>query len=94
MSLWLILAAIVLFVLLIVLEGRRQSRKLGAGHKSSGRGGTLMGVGILELQGHLQPDRKVEVIQQDLRDADRINPIYRPGQSGDDDGEEKKGGAK
>lgn len=39
-----------------MLEGKRQERKYGR----SGRG-TMMRTGVLELQRHLQPDRKVEI---------------------------------
>ncbi len=52
---WL-LVAIVALVLFVILEGKRQERKYGR----SGRG-TLMRTGLLELQRHLQPERKVEI---------------------------------
>lgn len=53
---WLLIgiAALVLFV---ILEGKRQERKYGR----PGRG-TLMRTGLLELQRHLQPERKVEIL--------------------------------
>ena len=79
-------ALIAVVVTLIVLEGRRQARKLGEEYKGS-TGTDLMGAGMLELQGHLQPDRKVEVIREERRDADRVNPVYRPGHPGEGDGE-------
>ena len=56
----LLLAAGVAFALLVLAEGRRQSRKHG---RASGRPG-LAGAGMLELQRHLQPDRKVEVLRR------------------------------
>jgi hypothetical protein len=52
-----ILAASFLLVLLVVLEGKRQERKYGR----SGRAG-LMRTGLLELQRHLEPERKVEIL--------------------------------
>ena len=55
---WLVIFAAVV-VALVLGEGWRQRRKYGA---PSGRP-NLIGAGFLELQGHLQPDRKVEVMQ-------------------------------
>lgn len=52
---WL-LVAVAALVLFVILEGKRQERKYGR----SGRG-TLMRTGLLELQRHLQPERKVEI---------------------------------
>ncbi len=52
---WL-LVAIAALVLFVILEGKRQERKYGR----TGRG-TLMRTGLLELQRHLQPERKVEI---------------------------------
>ena len=43
---------------------------------------------MLELQKHLQPDRKVEVMMEEMKDRDRVNPAYRPAQPGDRDPEE------
>lgn len=53
---WLLvaLAALVVFVM---LEGKRQERKYGR----SGRG-TMMRAGLMDLQRHLEPERKVEII--------------------------------
>lgn len=53
---WLLLAVAAL-VFFVMLEGKRQERKYGR----SGRG-TLARTGVLELQRHLQPDRKVEIL--------------------------------
>jgi hypothetical protein len=48
-----------------------------------------MGTGMLELQGHLQPDRKVEFLKEDMRDKDRVNPAYRLGSVADDKPDEE-----
>lgn len=48
------LAALVVFVM---LEGKRQERKYGR----SGRG-TMMRAGLMDLQRHLEPERKVEIL--------------------------------
>ena len=63
---WL-LAGIVLFVVFIVLEGKRQERIYG---KSQRRG--LMRTGLLELQKQLEPERKIEILldERDDREAD------------------------
>jgi hypothetical protein len=53
----------VLLPLLVILEGKRQEKTYG---KPTGRGG-MTRVGLLELQRHLQPDRKVEVMLQEER---------------------------
>ncbi|HLN58499.1 MAG TPA: hypothetical protein VK416_08045 [Thermoanaerobaculia bacterium] len=53
---WIFLGILVL-VVLILLEGKRQERKYGR----SGRG-SLVGTGLLELQRHLEPERKVEIV--------------------------------
>jgi hypothetical protein len=55
--------AVLAFVALIILEGRRQARRYG---EPSGRP-NLAGVGLLELQRHLQADRKVEVIVEQVK---------------------------
>jgi hypothetical protein len=53
---WLLvaLAALVVFVM---LEGKRQERKYGR----SGRG-TMMRAGLMDLQRHLEPERKFEIL--------------------------------
>lgn len=53
-----------LLVLLVVLEGRRQARIYG---KPSARP-NLAGVGMLELQKHLQADRRVERLVEQVKD--------------------------
>lgn len=62
-----LVAALVLVPLLVILEGKRQERKYG---KPSGRGG-MARAGLLELQRHLQPDRKVEVMLDESRAAEK-----------------------
>jgi hypothetical protein len=54
--LWVLLAGIAL-VALIIAEGKRQERKYG---KPEGR--SLIGTGMLEIQRHLEPQRKVEML--------------------------------
>ena len=79
---WFLLGFLI-FVVAILLEAWRQSRKVKrSGAKSTGRA-HLIGTGVLELQCHLQPDRKVEYIKEDLRDKDRVNPAYRMGSVAD-----------
>ena len=60
----LVLAAVV--VLVVVAESMRQRKKYGP---ASGRP-NLAGVGMLELQRHLQPDRRVEVMETQLKDRE------------------------
>jgi len=60
----------VVFVALIVLEGRRQSRKLG--HSASGRPNAL-GNALLEVQGMLEADRKVEILQEEVQHVEHID---------------------
>jgi hypothetical protein len=53
---WILLGAVVL-VILIILEGKRQERIYGR----SGRG-SLVRTGLLELQRHLEPEKKIEIV--------------------------------
>lgn len=62
--LWLLLA-IVVFVVLILLEGRRQERIYG---RSQRRG--LMRTGLLELQKQLEPERKIEILLDERDDTE------------------------
>jgi hypothetical protein len=57
---WWLIGGAALFVILVFAEGRRQSRRYGV---PSGRP-NLLGVGMLEVQRHLQADRHVEVLQR------------------------------
>lgn len=73
------LIGLFIFVVAILLESWRQTMKLKRkGGKATGRA-SFIGTGMLELQGHLQPDRKVEYIKENLRDKDHPNPAYRMG---------------
>lgn len=55
-----------LLVLLVVLEGKRQARICG---KPSARP-NLAGAGLLELQKHLQADRRVETLVEQVKDEE------------------------
>lgn len=68
---WL-LAGIVVVVVLVVLEGKRQERLYG---KSRRRG--LMRTGLLELQKQLEPERKIEILL-DERDDDESDEAAAP----------------
>jgi hypothetical protein len=61
---WLLVGVVVL-VLFIVLEGKRQERIHG---KSRRRG--LMRTGLLELQKQLEPERKIERLLDERDDTD------------------------
>jgi hypothetical protein len=61
-----VLVGAALLILLVILEGKRQERKYG---RASARP-NLMGVGMLELQRHLQADRKVETLLEEAKDAE------------------------
>ena len=80
-----LLLGVVALVAFILLEGRRQSRKLEReeGYQSRSSSSNLLGASMLELQGHLQADRDVKAMQIDLQQEDRHHPEYRPGESGD-----------
>ena len=58
------LGGVALLVVFILLEGKRQARKYGP---PSARP-NLAGVGLLEVQRHLQADRHVGVLQQQVKD--------------------------
>ncbi len=81
--LWLLLgiAALVAF---IVLEGRRQTRTLAREEGYKSRGANLLGVGMLELQRHLQADRDVKTLQIELQEEDRHHPEVRPADRSDE----------
>ena len=53
-----------LLVLLVVLEGKRQARIYG---RPSARP-NLAGAGLLELQKHLQADRRVDTLVEQVKD--------------------------
>lgn len=60
---WALLVGIPLLVLAIVLEGKRQERVHG---RPSGRP-NLAGAGLLELQKHLQADRRVDRLVEQVK---------------------------
>lgn len=62
---WIVLGVIVL-VVLIVLEGKRQEKIYGPT-----RGANLMAAGFLELQRHLDPSRKVEVLRKEQEEVEQ-----------------------
>lgn len=53
-----------LLVLVVILEGKRQARTYGP---PSARP-NLAGAGLLELQKHLQADRRVDTLVEQIRD--------------------------
>ncbi len=61
---WLLLG-IVVFVVLVILEGKRQERIYG---RSQRRG--LMRTGLLELQKQLEPERKIEILLDERDDTE------------------------
>lgn len=63
-QIWLLLGIVVL-VVWIVLEGKRQERRYG---KSQRRG--LMRTGLLELQRQLEPERKIEILLDERDDTE------------------------
>ncbi len=75
-QIWLLLGIVVL-VVWIVLEGKRQERIYG---KSQRRG--LMRTGLLELQKQLEPERKIEILldERDDTEADESAAPPRPPQ--------------
>jgi hypothetical protein len=69
---WLGLAIAVGLPAAIVLEAWRQSRKYG---RASGKGAALMRAGMIELQGKLEPEKKVEwVLCQEDADKSAVDP--------------------
>jgi hypothetical protein len=62
-----ILVGAVLLILVILLEGKRQQRRYGRG---SGKGASLMQAGMLDLQRHLEPERKVEILREERSDTE------------------------
>ena len=74
---WLLVLAGVV-VLVVVAERFRQTRKYG---RASGRP-NLAGVGMLELQRNLQPDRRVEVMETQLKNQDAADAEQDPSGAG------------
>jgi hypothetical protein len=69
------LAGVALLVLLILLEGWRQRRRYGRG---SGKGASLAQAGMLDLQRHLEPQRKVEIFRKESSKTDRSESADPP----------------
>ncbi|MEO7793313.1 MAG: hypothetical protein ABIV06_00955 [Thermoanaerobaculia bacterium] len=69
---WL-LVGVVVAVLLIVLEGKRQERIYG---RSRRRG--LMRTGLLELQKQLEPERKIERLVEERDDTEADDSAAPP----------------
>lgn len=69
-------AVIVAVVAFIYIEGKRQERALG--EKASGSP-NLVGNAMLEMQGLLEPERKVESMQEMIADEDRVEGEHEQG---------------
>lgn len=80
----LLVLGVAAIVLLIYLEGKRQERMLG--EKASGQP-NLVGNAMLEAQGILEPERKVETMQEALVNEDRIE-VEHDQEAGDADPDE------
>lgn len=80
---WFAIGAVVL-VALIFFEAKRQERRLG---KSASGQPNALGNALLEVQGMLEPERKVEVLQEDLRDEDAIRAEHEQGSGEPSDSE-------
>jgi hypothetical protein len=74
---WLLVLAGVV-VLVVFAERFRQTRKYG---RASGRP-NLAGVGMLELQRHLQADRRVEVMEAQLKNQNVADAEQDPAGAG------------
>lgn len=74
---WLLVLAGVV-VLVVVAESIRQTKKYG---RASGRP-NLAGVGMLELQRHLEPDRRVEVMETQLKNQEAAESEHDPAGAG------------
>ena len=61
---WLLLGAAVL-VVAILLEGKRQERIYGRSGRTS-----QMRIGLLEIQKHLEPERRVEFLMDERDDSE------------------------
>jgi hypothetical protein len=71
---WILIISAVLIVL-VLLEAKRQEKKYGP---VSGKG-DLMRTGLLELQRHLQADRKVEILmEEEKKIPEQVTPEDPP----------------
>ena len=57
---WWFLGGVATLVIFVLVEGRRQTRR----HGPPSRRPNLLGVGMLDVQRHLQADRHVEMLQK------------------------------
>jgi hypothetical protein len=80
---WWLIGGAALLVILVFAEGRRQARRYGP---PSARP-NLLGVGMLEVQRHLQADRHVEMLQKQNR-ADQQEVDQQESGAGRTPGEE------
>jgi len=68
---WWVLIGMALLVAGLVFESARQRRKMKRlGQDPDRIGGRAIGAGILELQGMLQPDRKVEILAMQAKEKE------------------------
>lgn len=67
------------FTAFVVLESLRQQRKIG---RATGRP-NLIGLGALELERHLTPERKIEHVLLEARREERTEPGYHPALPGE-----------
>lgn len=72
---WFLLLAAAL-VVFVILEGKRQERRYGRGGR-----GSMMRTGLLELQRHLEPERKVEILLEKREKEIRVEAGDRPDKS-------------
>lgn len=87
---WWLLIGMAVMVAAILLERRRQVRRMDRlGHKADGTAGRALGAGILELQGMLQPDRKVEILAMQAKEKEGSSEL-----DADDQGEGPPPGGK
>lgn len=72
-------------MILIILEGKRQERRYGRS-----AGGSMMRTGVLELQRHLQPERKVEILLEKREPTVQAETGDKPEPGADRDGPASK----
>ena len=75
-----VVAFIVVLVVGILWESRRQRKKYGTG---SGTSSSLARAGLLEIQNLLEPDRKVEVLREMETKRDLLVEIDEKGNKKD-----------
>lgn len=62
-----VVGGFVLLILLVILEGKRQERRYGRG---SGKGASLLRSGMLDVQRHLEPERKAEILMRERSETE------------------------